>query len=158
MLDGVETVVDDFGLDDGDETVTLTGTGIFGEVGAVSFNSFIGRGENDAIIIETNFEGGAPFGEAETHFVIFGEARVERIETFGVGFFGTVKRLEALVYLDARDETARGEKIDVIAAVIGDLASGFIEKDDTGGEFFELRGGEEDIAVIATIFISILDV
>ncbi len=88
MSNIVITVVDDFGFNNGNKAGLLTGFGVFGESVAVLMNGFVGGGENVATWINTEFKGGTPFGETETHLVVFGEARVEIVETFGDGFEG----------------------------------------------------------------------
>ena len=93
MLDVIVAVVDDFGFDDGDEAGLLAGFGVSREGLAVLVDGVVGGSENIAILIDAEFEGGAPFGETEAHLVILGETRIEIVETFGDGFKGIgVKR------------------------------------------------------------------
>ena len=158
FVDIIVAVVDDFGLDDGDDASLLTGKSVFREIVAVLGDCFIGRGEDVIILINTEFEGGAPFSEAEAHLVVFSETVVETVEAFGESFERVgVKGLETLVDLDAGDDTLTGEMVDEILAIIGNLTGGFIKEDDAVNVIGETWGGKEDIAVVATIIISISD-
>lgn len=165
LMDVVKTVVDDFGLNDGDEAGGLAFFGIFGEASAIFDNSVVSGGERVAVVVEVDFESGAPFGETQTHLVVFGEASVETNEAFGVSFgviwgfrVGSFDGGEALVDLDARDETFAGEIVDEILAIVGELASSFVKEDDAVDVFFEIFGGEKEVAVIAAVLVSIRDI
>ena len=86
LPDVVVAVVDDFGFDDGDEAGLLAGFGVLGEGLAVLVDGVVGGSENVVILINTKLEGGAPFGETEAHLIVFGETRIEIVETFSDGF------------------------------------------------------------------------
>ena len=68
----VIAIVDDLWLDDRDEAGTLATCSIFCETGAILVNGTVGWSEKVAIS-DVNGEGGAPFGEAKAHVVIFGK-------------------------------------------------------------------------------------
>lgn len=158
FVDIVITVVDDFGLDDGDDAGLLAEISVFCEIVAVLSNGFVGRGEDAAILTHTEFEGGAPFGEAEAHLIVFGEAAVETVETFSEGFKRIrVQGFETLVDFDARDDALASEIINEILTVIGNLTGGLIEENDTIDVVGETRGSKEDIAIVATIIVGIGD-
>ena len=108
-------------------------------------------------LVGADFESRAPFGEAKTHLIIFGETMVEIIETVGVGFEGIVEVDEALVDFDAWDDAFADEVISESLAVVGALAGGFVEEDDATEIVFDTRGGEKDVTIIATVIISVLD-
>ncbi len=74
MVDGVVAVVDEFGLDDGDDAGFLALISIFSEDVTVGGDGGIGGGEEVTLVVEANFKGGAPFGETEAHLVVFVEA------------------------------------------------------------------------------------
>ena len=63
-----------------------------------------------------------------------------------------------MVDFDARDDAFAGEVFGVILAVVGDLASGFVKKNDAIDVVLEMWCGEEDIAVVAAIIIGVGDV
>ena len=88
MVDIIVAVVDDFGLDDGDDAGSLAFGGVFGEDVAVLGDGVGGGSNNIALVVEADFEGGAPFGEAKAHLVVFAQACGEIIEAFGPGFVG----------------------------------------------------------------------
>ena len=88
LVDIIVAIIYDFGLDDRDDIGGLTFGGVFGKNLAVFSDSGIGGGENMPSCIEMDFEGGTPFGETETHLVVFGEAGIEILETFSVGLKG----------------------------------------------------------------------
>ena len=71
LMNVVVAVVDDFGLDNGNEAGGLAFFGVFGEASAVFGDGVVGGGERSAGVVEVNFEGGAPFGEAQAHLIIF---------------------------------------------------------------------------------------
>ena len=92
--------------------------------------------------------------------VIFGETGIETGETFGPGFIGVDRGFretqfgkfwrqgigelfETLVDFDARDNTLCSEEIDKILTVVGELAGGFVEKNDAVNVIFEIIGGEK---------------
>ncbi len=60
-----------------------------------------------------------------------------------------------MIDFDAWNDALRGEEIDEILAVVGLLASGFIEENDTVDVVFEVGGGEEKVAIIATIVVGV---
>ena len=70
---------------------------------------------------------------------------------------GVGKLFETLVDLDAGDDAFGCEEIDEILAVIGELMGGLIEEDDAVDVVFEIGGGEEDVAVVAAIFVGVGD-
>ena len=74
MFDIVVAVVDDFWFDNGDNAGFLAFQGVLGENLAVDLNGDIGRSQDVALVVETDFEGGTPFGETETHLVVILES------------------------------------------------------------------------------------
>ena len=64
-LDGIIAIINKLGLDDRDKAGALAGGGVIGEEGAVLLDGVFGGGGGG------NFKGGAPFGEAEAHLVVF---------------------------------------------------------------------------------------
>lgn len=72
-----------------------------------------------------------------------------------VSWSGVGEFFEALVDFDAWDNAFCGEKIDEILPVVGELACGFVEEDDAVDIVFEIGGSKEDVAVIATVFVSV---
>ena len=115
----------------------------------------VGGGEDFAVFIKADFEGGAPFGEAEAHLVIFLQTGGEAVEAFGVGFFGVFEFFEALVDFDAGDDAFGCEIFDEILAVVGELAGGFVKENDATDVIFEVVGGEKDVTIVATVVVSI---
>ena len=63
-----------------------------------------------------------------------------------------------MVNFDARNDSATSEKIDEVLAVVGELTSSFVEENDAVDVIFEIWGGEENVAIVATIFVSIRDI
>ena len=123
-----------------------------------------------AVIIQVDFESGAPFGETEPHLVVFFEAVGEACEAFGPGFVGmggvlgvviwrsgVREFLEALVDFDTGNDTPSGEEVDEVLAVVGELAGGFVEEDDAVRVVLEAFGGEEDVAIVAAVVVGVGD-
>ena len=67
-LDRIVAVVNKLWLDDGDDMRLLAKKGIGSEKVGIFFDGVFGRSGSGKL------EGGAPFGEAKPHFVIFGKA------------------------------------------------------------------------------------
>ena len=135
---------------------------------AVDIDGGVGGGENVAVFIKTNFEGGAPFGETEAHLIVFAEAVGEAVQAFGPGFIGVGlsfwmiiwrgrigKFFEALVDFDAGNDAFSSEIVYESLAIVGKLTSGFVKKNDAINVVFETFGSEEDIAIITTIVVSV---
>lgn len=116
------------------------------------------RGENLATIVGADFKSGAPFGEAKTHLIVFGEALVETVETVGVSLERIIEIDETLVDFDAGDDAFTDKIIGEGLAVVGVLAGGFIEKNDATEVIFDIGGSEKDVAVIATVVVGVVDV
>ena len=63
-----------------------------------------------------------------------------------------------MIDFDPRNNAATGEEINEALAVVGKLTSSFVEENDAVDVIFEIWGGEENVAIVATIFVSIRDV
>lgn len=76
-----------------------------------------------------------------------------------MGLFGVVGNgLEAEIDFDARDDAEVGDELGEGFAVVGELASGFVEEDDAREIIGDVWGSEEDIAVIAADLFFVGDV
>lgn len=71
LVDVVAAVVDDFGFDNRNKAGGLAFGGVFGEAGTVFGDGVVGGSERGTGVVEVDFEGGAPFGKAQAHLVVF---------------------------------------------------------------------------------------
>ena len=71
LIDGVVAIINNFGFYDGDDASGLAFGGVFGEDPAVFVDGVVGGSKDFAIVIEADFKSSTPFGESETHLVVF---------------------------------------------------------------------------------------
>ena len=79
LVDAVITVVNNLWFNNWHDIGCLAFAGIFGKNLAVGGNGLVGRGEDVALGIQTDFEGAAPFGKTESHLVVFLQALIETV-------------------------------------------------------------------------------
>ena len=63
-----------------------------------------------------------------------------------------------MVDFDTWNNTLASEIIDEVLTSVGELAGGFVEKNDAVDIIFDAWCGKEYVAIIASIIISILDI
>ena len=73
-------------------------------------------------------------------------------------FWGVFEVDEALVDLNARHNAFAAEEVDKVGTVVSELAGGFVEENYTINVFFEVRRGEENIAVVAAMLLVVRNV
>ena len=99
----------------------------------------------------------APFSEASAHVVILFESFRETFEALSIFFVRVFEIDEALVDLDASNDTFIAEIGNEIFAVICMLAGSFIEEDDAAYELLDVASCKEEIAVIAAMLFVVWD-
>lgn len=151
--DVVFTIREDFGFNDGDETVGLADSGISGKTPSV----FLDGGFRRATI-GGDLEDSSPLSESATNVVEFLSSLGEVIETKSGGFvLGSGDDSSTLVELNTGDNTLFFQEVDELLAVLGGLLGGFFVEDDTGNVFFEVGGGEEEFSVSSSVFFVVFE-
>jgi len=151
--DVVFTVREDFGFDDGDETVGLADSGISGKTPSV----FLDGGFRGAAV-GGDLEDSSPLSESATNVVEFLSSLGEVIETEGGGFFvSSGDDSSTLVELNTGEDTLFLQEIHKLLAVLGGLLGGFFVKDDTRDIFFEIGSGEEEFSVSSSVFFAVFE-
>lgn len=152
--DVVLAVHQDLRLHDRDEAILLAGGGVAGEAVGILADGLLGRGG----LAVRDLEHRAPLSEASAELVVLGAARAEAVEAGAVGLaVGTGERLDALVDLDADDDVLVGQELGERDLLLGGLADGLIEDDAAGDVVAQVLGGEEQLAVSATVLLGVLD-
>jgi len=151
--DVVFTVREDFGFDDGDETVGLADSGISGKTPSV----FLDGGFRRAAI-GGDLEDSSPLGESATNVVEFLGSLGEVIETESGGFVvGSGDDGGTLVELNTGEDTLFLQEINELLAFLGGLRGGFFVEDDTRDVLFEVGGGEEEFSVSSSVFFVVFE-
>ena len=79
IFNGIVIIVDEFWFDDGNEAGGLTDFGVFGEDAGVFGDGVICRSDDFAVFRQGEIKGSTPFGEANTHLIVFAETFSEAI-------------------------------------------------------------------------------
>ena len=149
----VGTILENLGLYDGDKAVLLADGTVAGESVGSLLNSKVG---GEAI---TDLEDRAPLGKTASLFVEGLGTGSKTVESLSGGLvLGSHKVDKALVELDA-DMDATAAEVGYHVGTVGDLLiDGLLVHDDTGDVFLDLGGGDKEITVGASVFLSVLDV
>jgi len=153
FTDVVFTVREDFGFDNGDETVGLADSGISGKTPGVFLD-----GDIRGAAVGGDLEDSSPLGESATNVVEFLGSLGEVIETESGGFFvGFGDDGGTLVELNTGEDTLFLQEINELLAVLGGLLGGFFVEDDTRDVLFEIGGGEEEFSVSSSVFFVVFE-
>ena len=154
LLDGVVAVDHNFGLDDGDETSDLGEGGVASEGLRVELNLGLGDG---AVL---NLVGVAPLAEAGAGLVELGDALDVVVEALGHLFTGStdLEISETLIGLDTGDDSEGGTVGGEGLTVVHLLSEGLFMEDDTGDVLFDAFSTDEELAVLAAVFLSVGEV
>lgn len=149
----VFTVREDFGFDDGDETVGLADSSISGKTPSV----FLDGGFRGAAV-RGDLEDSSPFSESATNVVEFLGSLGEVVETESGGFFvSSGDDGGTLVELNTGEDTLFLQEINELLAVLGGLLGGFFVEDDTRDVLFEIGGSEEEFSVSSSVFFVVFE-
>lgn len=99
-FNGMVSIGEDFGFDDGDESIGLADGSVSGEAPSVFLDGLLA-----GAAVGVDLQGGSPFGESASHGVVFFASFVEGVEAGGPGLtVGSREDLEALVHFDTGDD------------------------------------------------------
>jgi len=153
-LDGMDAILQDLGLDDGDETVDLADGGITGEVVGGLLNGELRR----HLLSSVDLQDGSPLGETSTLGIVLLATLIEAIKTHGGGLtIGTGEDGESLIDLDTGDDALLLQKLDHLDTLGVLLEEGLLVEDGTRDVLTEFRGGEKERPVGGTVLNSVLD-
>ncbi|KAG1435913.1 hypothetical protein G6F57_020905 [Rhizopus arrhizus] len=86
------------------------------------------------------------------------QALAQAVQAFGHQLARAAgQRVRTLVHLDARNHAVVGHVLGERHAVPGRLADGFVVQDGAGNVLVELRRGQQQFAVGATVLLGVLD-
>lgn len=121
-FDAVITITEDFGFNNGNNSVILADSGISGKSPSI----FLDRKVGWASI--TNFEYGSPFGESNTLGVVFLAHGIEGIKSLGgVFILGSWKNTQTFINFNSWDDAFAEQEVNEILSIMGALISGFRE-------------------------------
>jgi len=144
----VFTVTEDFGFNDGDETIGLADSSISGKTPSV----FLDGGFTRAAI-RGDLEDSSPLSESATNVVEFLCSLGKSVETESGGFIlGFGDDGSTSVELNTGEDTLFLQEFNELLAILGGLSGGFFVEDDTRDVFFEIGSGEEDFSVSSSVF------
>ena len=130
----------------------LAECGVTGECVAVGFNAGAGRN----IVADADHR--APFGKTGAELRVFLQAITQAIKTFRADFTRkTSQRLRPFVDLDPGNDAVLAHHFRERHAIAGFLAQGFVVQDCAGNVVAQLRRGQQQLAIAATIFFRALD-
>ncbi len=143
-----------FGLDDGNDIVLLTQSGIAGQRVCIGVDRIVA---GDA---RRDVDHRAPFRKARAQLVVLRQTFAQTIQPFGDGVAGAAgQRLGALVHLDTGNRTGIGNQLDQSCAVFCLLTDGFIKQDDTGNVFAHRIGrAKQKLAIIAAVVLGVFHI
>jgi len=151
--DVVFTVREDFGFDDGDETVGLADSGISGKTPSVFLD-----GDVRGAAVGGDLEDSSPLSESATNVVEFLGSLGEVVEAEGGGFvLGSWEDSSSLVNLNTGNNTLFFQKVHELLTLLGGLLGGFFVEDDTRDVLFEIGGGEEEFSVSSSVFFVVFE-
>ena len=151
--DVMGTILQDFGLDDGHETVLLTDGAVAGKRVSGLTDSQLG---GKAV---TNLEDSSPFGEAAAQLVVLGASLAEAIETLSGGLLlGATNNLQASVDLDTAVDASAAEQVTEALAILARVLDGLVEHDNTADVLLKLRSREEQLTVGLAVLVRVLNV
>lgn len=151
--DVVFTIREDFGFDNGDETVGLADSGVSGKTPSVFLD-----GDIRGAAVGGDLEDSSPFSESAANVVEFLGSLGKVVETEGGGFIvSSGDDGGTLVELNTREDALFLQEIHELLAVLGGLLAGFFVEDDTRDVFFEIGGGEEEFSVSSSVFFAVFE-
>jgi hypothetical protein len=127
-LDGVGSVAEDFGLNDGDESVILADGGVSGEAPGVLLDGQVGWAAGGFVDLEDS----SPLGESAAEVVELLAHVGKRVQSLGGGLSGGEGDiLNTLVNLDPWNDASLSKELAEVLSVLGGLFGGFGEEDNS---------------------------
>lgn len=147
------SIIENFWLDDWDESVLLADSGISGQSPGVFLDGQISWGT-----ISGDLEDGSPLGESATQIVVFLAHGSQRIKSLGGRFsISSWDILETLIDLNSGDNSLGFQILDEVNTILGLMIASFLEQDNSGDVLLKSLSSEQQFSISSSVLFSILN-